>query len=364
MADKQKQSFNLKGFNDIFGAEPNAQDEAAHERELEAARLTAKEEARAEFAEENKDKKTLALIPLDAIEDFPGHPFPVVEDEEMQDLRASITRYGVQQPLVVRRAVREDGSEYYQMVTGHRRKYICEQLGMTALYADVQDITLDEATGIMTDTNLTHRQKSLTPSVLAKAYKMRLDAMNRQGQRTDLTLSQVGTKLRSHELLAQEVGESRNQIHRYIRLTYLIPSLLEMVDNHAKGLGKKHSDPARALAFIPAVELSYLSEEAQQAVATGIACFSSPTLAQAQALRKQYEKNEELTDLEVESILDEKKPNEVLRYHIPQDYIRTYIPEAVKESADKNAIAKHIAVAVQYYYEHELKPKAPGAELS
>ena len=193
------------------------------------------------------NKPRITEIPLELIDPFPNHPFKVIDDEEMFNLAESIKEYGVMTPAIVRR--KEDGR--YEMVAGHRRKRGCELAGLKTLRAEVLDINRDEATIFMVDSNLQQRTK-LLPSEKAFSYKMRLEAMKRQGKRTDLTCAPVEHKLRkSRDVLANEVGESREQIRRYIRLTELIPNLLTMVDEEK-------------IALRPAVELSYFSHPLQE----------------------------------------------------------------------------------------------------
>ena len=178
-------------------------------------------------------------IPISEIDEFPDHPFKVLMDEDMEQLVESIKRNGVMTPATVR--LKEDGR--YELISGHRRKKACELAGLETLKCEVKELTRDEAIIIMVESNL--QRSTILPSEKAFAYKMRLEAMNRQGQRNDLTSSPVGTKLRSDAELAEKVGESRNQIQRYIRLTELVPEILQMVDE-------------RQIAFRPAVEISYL----------------------------------------------------------------------------------------------------------
>lgn len=202
--------------------------------------------------EENRLPK-IREIPLTEIDEFPDHPYQVRMDEDMDQLVESIKERGVITPVTLR--MKEDGR--YEMVSGHRRMKACELAGLETVKAEVKELTRDEAIILMVESNL--QRSTILPSEKAKAYKMRLDAMKRQGQRTDLTSSPVGTKLRSDAQLAQDVGESRNQIQRYIRLNELDPGLVNMVDE-----GK--------IAMRPAVELSYLSEKEQSDL-----CISRPS---------------------------------------------------------------------------------------
>ena len=196
-----------------------------------------------ESREEEKLSK-IRDIPISEIDEFPDHPFKVLMDEDMEQLVESIKRNGVMTPATVR--LKEDGR--YELISGHRRKKACELAGLETLKCEVKELTRDEAIIVMVESNL--QRSVILPSEKAFAYKMRLEAMKRQGERSDLTSSPMGTKLRSDAELAEKVGESRNQIQRYIRLTELVPDILQMVDE-------------RQIAFRPAVEVSYLTEEQQ-----------------------------------------------------------------------------------------------------
>ena len=207
-------------------------------------------------------------IPISEIDEFPDHPFKVLMDEDMEQLVDSIKRSGVMTPATVR--LKEDGR--YELISGHRRKKACELAGLETLKCEVKELTRDEAIIVMVESNL--QRTTILPSEKAFAYKMRLEAMNRQGQRSDLTSSPVGTKLRSDAELAEKVGESRNQIQRYIRLTELVPEILQMVDD-------------RQIAFRPAVEISYLSEEQQYTLLEAMSYNdATPSLAQAIKMKK------------------------------------------------------------------------------
>ena len=196
---------------------------------------------------ERKENKLPRIygVPISEIDDFPDHPFKVKIDEDMDQLVQSIKERGIITPVTLR--PKEDGR--YEIVSGHRRKKACELAGLDTVKAEVREMTRDEAIILMVESNL--QRSTILPSEKAFSYKMRLEAMNRQGQRTDLTLSPVGTKFeRSSDEITAETGDSRNQIHRYIRLTELIPELLQLVDESR-------------IAFRPAVELSYLKKEEQ-----------------------------------------------------------------------------------------------------
>ena len=203
--------------------------------------------------EEREDAKLKRIyeISLDEIDPFPKHPFKVKEDEDMKTLVDSIKEFGVLTPATVRR--KEDGR--YELLSGHRRKRACELAGLDTLRCEVVELDKDAATIFMVDSNL--QRTTILPSEKAFSYKMRLDAMKRQGQRTDLTSDPLGPKLRTNEILASDVNESATQVKRYIRLTYLIPQLLEMVDE-----GK--------IALRPAVEISYLPRDMQESLVAAI----------------------------------------------------------------------------------------------
>ena len=218
-------------------------------------------------------------IPVELIDDFPGHPFKVRDDEDMLQLIESIRDRGVITPATVRQ--KEDGR--YELVSGHRRKRACELAGFQILRCEVVDLSRDEATILMVESNFQRSQ--ILPSEKAFAYKMCLEAMKRQGKRTDLTLSPVGTKLRTADELAQECGDSRNQIHRYVRLTNLVPELLEFVDQ-----GR--------IKMRPAVELSYLDEDCQRDVVDEIDMNdATPSHDQTIRMRKFFEEGKLTTEV-------------------------------------------------------------------
>lgn len=240
------------------------------------------EEAQAEIKSPH-----IYIIPLAEIDDFPGHPFKVKLDEDMDQLVASIKERGLITPITLR--TKEDGR--YEIVSGHRRKKACELAGLTTIKADVREMTRDEAIILMVESNL--QRSVILPSEKAFSYKMRLEAMNRQGERTDLTSNPVGGKLQgkeSAEILGDRVGDSSTQVRRYIRLTELIPPLLDLVDG-------------RQIAFRPAVELSYLQKNEQERLLSAITAEdTSPSLAQATKMKKLSQQGE-LTDEAIDSIL-------------------------------------------------------------
>ena len=278
--------------------------------------------------EENRLPKNRE-IPLAEIDEFPDHPYQVRMDEDMDQLVESIKERGVITPVTLRK--KEDGR--YEMVSGHRRMKACELAGLETVKAEVKELTRDEAIILMVESNL--QRSTILPSEKAKAYKMRLDAMKRQGQRTDLTSSPVGTKLRADEQLAQEVGDSRNQIQRYIRLNELAPGLVNMVDE-----GK--------IAMRPAVELSYLTEREQSDLLENIAYQdATPSLAQAIKMR-QFSKEGKLSEEVIESILSEEKPNQREKFSLPASRIRALIPEYYNRAQQEDYVVK----ALEYYQRH------------
>ena len=219
-------------------------------------------------------------IPLSEIDEFPDHPFKVLMDEDMEQLVESIKRNGVMTPATVR--LKDDGR--YELISGHRRKKACELAGLETLKCEVKDLTRDEAIIIMVESNL--QRSVILPSEKAFAYKMRLEAMKRQGQRSDLTSSPLATKLqsgRSDTELGELVGESKDQIRRFIRLTELVPEILQMVDE-------------KQIAFRPAVEISYLAEEQQYTLLEAMSYNdATPSLAQAIKMKK-FNQDGKLTD--------------------------------------------------------------------
>ena len=268
-------------------------------------------------------REFIADIPLTEISDFPDHPYKVKQDESMLELAASIREKGVVNPALVR--PKPEGG--YEMVAGHRRKFASELAGKTVMPCIVRNLTDDEATIIMVDSNL-QREKVL-PSEKAFAYKMKLDAMKRQGQRTDLTSTPVEQKLSKYsvEILGEAVGESRSQIQRYIRLTELITPILDMGDE-----GK--------IAMRPAVELSYLPKEQQQALFDTMELEDcTPSHAQAIKMRKFAEAGKLNEDV-ILSIMTEEKPNQVEQFKIPKKRIDKYFSPGTTPKQIEDTIIK------------------------
>ena len=277
---------------------------------------------------EDLQKERLTEIPLSAIRDFPDHPYQVKDDENMMELVESVKTYGLLQPVLVRPL--EDGS--YEMVSGHRRKRAFELAGIEKIPARVKELSRDDAILMMVDSNL--QRDEILPSEKAFAYKMRLEAMNRQGKRTDLTSDPVGPKsgVRSNKELAAQVNESETQIKRYIRLTELIPELLELVDE-------------KRIALRPAVEISYLSPEAQKWLYEAIGfADATPSHAQTIKMRKFFEEGK-LTQEVVESIMEEEKPNQRVKPAFKDKRIMNLIPRTLAPEQQSDYVVK----ALQYY---------------
>ena len=265
-------------------------------------------------------------IPISQISDFPEHPFKVKQDEAMLEMAESVRQYGVLVPGLVRQL--EDGS--YQMVSGHRRKLASELAGRDTIPCIVRDLTDDEAVIIMVDSNL--QRERVLPSEKAFAYRMKLEAMRRQGKRTDLTLSPLETKLRTSELIAQGTGDSRAQVDRYIRLTYLLPEILAMVDDSK-------------IAFRPAVELSYLAEQEQRILYDAMGhADCTPSLAQAIKM-KSFSREGKLSEAVIRSIMAEEKPNQKEQFRIPKERISKYFKPGTPARTMEDTIIK----ALDYY---------------
>lgn len=277
-------------------------------------------------------------IPISEIDEFPDHPFKVLMDEDMEQLVDSIKRNGVMTPATVR--LKEDGR--YELISGHRRKKACELAGLDTLKCEVKEFSRDEAIIVMVESNL--QRTTILPSEKAFAYKMRLEAMNRQGKRTDLTCSPMGNKLqgkKSSDELAEKVGESKNQIFRYIRLTELVPEILQMVDE-------------RQIAFRPAVEISYLSEEQQYTLLEAMEYNdATPSLAQAIKMKK-YMQEGKLTDGVISSIMEEEKPNQREKPAFRDERITKLIPKSVPKGKESDFVVK----ALEFYNRHLQRSKA------
>ena len=274
-------------------------------------------------------------IPISEIDEFPDHPFKVLINEDMEQLVESVSRSGIMTPATVRQ--KEDGR--YELISGHRRKKACELAGLETLKCEVKELTRDEAIIVMVESNL--QRSTILPSEKAFAYKMRLEAMDRQGQRSDLTSTPVVSKSRSNEELADKVGESREQIRRFIRLTELVPEILEMVDE-------------RQIAFRPAVEISYLSEEQQYSLLEAMGYNdATPSLAQAIKMKK-FMQEGKLTDEVIQSIMQEDKPNQKEKPAFKDERITKLIPKSIPRGQETDFVVK----ALEFYNRHLQRSKA------
>ena len=278
--------------------------------------------------------KKIYEIPLEEIDEFPDHPFKVLDDEDMMNLAESVREQGIITPATLRK--KEDGR--YEILSGHRRKRACELAGLNTLRAEVVEMDRDAAVIFMVDSNL--QRTTILPSEKAFSYKMRLEAMKRQGKRTDLTSDPLGPKLRTNVQLANEVSESATQIKRYIRLTELIPELLEKVD---KG----------EIALRPAVDISYLPEDIQRSLLDTIEMEQcTPSYAQTRRMRTLLAEGK-LTDEAIYAIMQEEKPNQKEKFTISASKIEKVLPQNVKASQREDFILK----AIDYYAKHLQRKK-------
>lgn len=278
-------------------------------------------------------------IPISEIDEFPDHPFKVLMDEDMEQLVESIKRNGVMTPATVR--LKEDGR--YELISGHRRKKACELAGLETLKCEVKELTRDEAIIVMVESNL--QRSVILPSEKAFAYKMRLEAMKRQaGRPTKENYSPVGNNSEfatSSDELAEKVGESKNQIFRYIRLTELVPEILQMVDE-------------RQIAFRPAVEISYLTEEQQYTLLEAMEYNdATPSLAQAIKMKK-YNQDGKLTSEVIQFIMEEEKPNQKEKPAFRDERITKLIPKTVPRGQETDFVVK----ALEFYNRHLQRNKA------
>ena len=275
----------------------------------------------------NSQEKVYA-IPIDAIDDFPEHPFQVRDDEEMAQLVRSIDNNGVLNPIIVRQ-----NGDRYELIAGHRRRHACRTLGIKTIPAIVRELSREEAVVEMVDSNL--QREHILPSEKAFAYKMKMDAMKRQGQRTDLTFCPMVTKLNSAEEIAEQASGSERQVFRYIRLTELIPELLTMVDE-----GK--------IAFRPAVELSYLTRDEQGDLLETIESEDcTPSLAQAIRM-KNLSKDGKLDMDMIFAIMTEQKPNQKEKIKIPMERLERFFPRGMPPKQIEDTIVK----ALTLYQKH------------
>ena len=284
----------LKGLDDLFSTEENRQEQ---------------------------QREQVQQIPIDALHPFTNHPFKVLDDEAMTRTVESIAQYGVLAPLIAR--PRPEGG--YEIISGHRRQYAAKLAGLDTLPVIVRNMDDDAAVLLMVDSNL--QREHILPSERAFAYKMKLEALKNQGARSDLTSSQIGTKLRADEKVAQDSGESRNQIQRFIRLTNLVPELLDMVDE-------------KKIAFNPAVELSYLDESQQRDFLEAMNdTQNAPSLSQAQRLKKLAQEGHFSYDVAF-AVMGEEKKDELDKVVIKNDTLRKYFPRSYTPKQMEDTIIK------------------------
>ena len=271
--------------------------------------------------EESRQTEQIQQIPIADLHPFKNHPFKVLDDEAMQRTVESVAQFGVLAPLVVR--PREEGG--YEIISGHRRQHAAELAGLKTLPVIVRNMDDDQAVIQMVDSNL--QRESILPSERAFAYKMKLEAIKNQGARSDLTSSQIGTKLRSDEKVAQDAGESRNQVQRFIRLTNLIPELLELVDQ-------------KKISFNPAVELSYLTDSEQRDFFEAMQdTQNAPSLSQAQRIKKLSQEGRCSYEA-IFDIMGEEKKAEMDRVTIKNDVLRKYFPKSYTPKQMEDTILK------------------------
>ena len=278
-------------------------------------------------------QETVFTVPISLIDDFAEHPFQVRDDDDMERLVQSIDNNGVLNPVILRK-----NGERYELIAGHRRKHACLRLGISGIPAIVRELSRDEAVVEMVDSNL--QREHILPSEKAYAYKMKMDAMKRQGQRTDLTCAPMEHKLeRTRDIIAEESGESREQVRRYIRLTELIPELLTMVDEEK-------------IAFRPAVELSYLTRDEQTDLLETIESEDcTPSLAQAIRM-KNLSKLGKLDMDTIFAVMTEQKPNQKEKIKIPMERLEQFFPRGMPPKQIEDTIVKALTL-----YQKHLKKK-------
>ena len=293
----------MKSYDEIFSTEETRQDTGEH----------------------------VIMVKLDKIHSFKNHPFKVVDDEDMRKTADSIREYGVLVPAIVRPL----GNGEYEMISGHRRRYASKLAGKDEMPVIVREMDDDTATILMVDSNL--QREHILPSERAKAYQMKMEAMKHQGERTDLTSRQVGTKLRADEQVAKDTGESARTVQRFVRLNHLIPELLEMVDE-------------KKIAFNPAVELSYLKPQEQKEFYEAMDIMQTPpSLSQAQRLKKSSQEGRCTPEL-IESIMDEDKKSPLNRVVFDFEDLRKYFP--------KNYTSKQMQTAILLMLDQWSRTKA------
>lgn len=292
---------------------------------------------------DNKDREYIKIIPIAQISNFPNHPYKVRDDEEMYNMVESIKKWGVFQPVILR----EKLNGGYEMISGHRRKRACEIAGIKEIRAIIRNLTDEEAVIQMVDSN--NQREKVLPSEKAFAYKMKLEAMKKQGKRNDLTSSPLAKKLNEKgtaEIIGEEFGDGKDNVYRYIRLTELIPELLKLVDEEKMKLR-------------PAVELSYLKKEEQQQVFDAIEYTDSfPSHPQAIKMKKLSEKGQ-LTMEEIDNILEQEKPNQIPKFKIAENRIEKYIPKEIRTIEQKE---EYIVYCVRETSEREKKQKQKQLE--
>lgn len=285
--------------------------------------------------EERDNPKILKIgdLSIDLIHDFPNHPFKITDNEEMYDMVESVSKRGVIMPAIVRK----ESNDNYTMIAGHRRKHAAKLAGLKRIPCIIMNLTDDEATILMVDTNINQRRKMLL-SEKAFAYKMKLDAIKHQGKKEDETSRLIGEKLKkifSADIIGKEVGESARTIQRYVRLTYLIPELLELVDKETNGMG-----------LYPAVEISYISQENQKLIYESFKYNdATASMSQAKQLRKLNESNK-LTNKKIIEIMQQQKPNQREQFKTSYDNIRKFFPNNYTNAQ----IDKKILELLELYY--------------
>ena len=296
--------------------------------------------------EERDNPKIIQVteLPINIIKDFPNHPFKVIDDEYMDDMIKSVKARGVIMPAIVRKE--DDGS--YCMISGHRRKHAAQLAGLDKIPCIVMRLTDDEATILMVDTNI-HQRLRLLPSEKAFAYKMKLDAIKHQGKKLEDTSRPLVEKLEkilSADIVGKEAGESARTIQRYVRLTELLPELLELVDKETGGI-----------ALRPAVEISYISKKNQKLLYKSfIYNLATPTLSQSQLLRK-LDENNELTAEKIEEIMQEEKPNQKEQFKTSYDKIRHYFPSNYSNKQIDNKIMELLEIFYQEWKHNATKTR-------
>lgn len=285
--------------------------------------------------EERDNPKILKIgdLSIDLIHDFPNHPFKITDNEEMYDMVESVSKRVVIMPAIVRK----ESNDNYTMIAGHRRKHAAKLAGLKRIPCIIMNLTDDEATILMVDTNINQRRKMLL-SEKAFTYKMKLDAIKHQGKKEDETSRLIGEKLKkifSADIIGKEVGESARTIQRYVRLTYLIPELLELVDKETNGMG-----------LYPAVEISYISQENQKLIYESFKYNdATASMSQAKQLRKLNESNK-LTNKKIIEIMQQQKPNQREQFKTSYDNIRKFFPNNYTNAQ----IDKKILELLELYY--------------